>query len=724
MICDLSALIDRIRDGGKHAHFYCRLCSFHYRKKSVFLDHLKNDCVKRNPDFQKISMPTPNYKDKSKPIEPELLTNEKKGLTGPIYIAVCDLEANFAKSDNIEERLNNKEVLNEECRAVIASACLTSTMEFSCYDTPEIRGFKSHFFEPVITDGEFSTYDCIVALVKQSQTAKHHLDHICEFYSTIRLNDEERQIVRQTNHCMNDLCKKQLKESEKILDHCRVGSSSLLPGRGGGLRKILCNNCNVNYYRLNRHDFYIYLHAGSHFDFAFCLKSIAQAISCGDTRFRGVKLLCKASSERYLTFSFKFCCFDCLPTTKSHHSCKHSFSRYILRDSYAIVPSSLSHLIEVSAEGVLKGTKTFAECFPLYYEYLRKNKYLDYLTGSDLLTKGSMPYLSLESGEVGDKFLKSTEFIEQSEWLIDRFGHQVDDFSYNKCHHFWQNLQEYERKEKGRSLTWLEMFKVYCLSDTMFLLSILKKYILDTFEETGRNLCSFLSLPSFSLRVFMDVAKKEGQPVLSQYDASIYQLLERHIIGGVVQMNFSRINKTNAQFLPDYDPSKPSCYHMIIDQNSQYSNSMQNFSHAYSDFVINSKAEMRQACEDINNGSYHFWQENKVYSKKNIHGVEEDYIQFFIVSLKIDKKHQDKLKALPVVYVKKYPRKSWLSKNSRKSMNFMKTGKFVDDTNIDDLLESDKDIDACEQIENSYQMSQLRLIPTLGDVHNFAVNHR
>jgi len=56
-------------------------------------------------------------------------------------------------------------------------------------------------------------------------------------------------------------------------------------------------------------------------------------------------------------------------------------------------------------------------------------------------------------------------------------------------------------------------------------------------------------------------------------------------------------------------------------------------------------------------------------------------------------------------------------------MNFMKNGKFVDDTNID-LLESDKDIDACEQIENSYQMSQLRLIPTLGDVHNFAVNHR
>ena len=65
---------------------------------------------------------------------------------------------------------------------------------------------------------------------------------------------------------------------------------------------------------------------------------------------------------------------------------------------------------------------------------------------------------------------------------------------------------------------------------------------------------------------------------------------------------------------------------------------MQNFSHAYSDFVINSKAEMRQACEDINNGSYHFWQENKVFSKKNILGVETDYIQFFIVSLKIDKK--------------------------------------------------------------------------------------
>ena len=89
----------------------------------------------------------------------------------------------------------------------------------------------------------------------------------------------------------------------------------------------------------------------------------------------------------------------------------------------------------------------------------------------------------------------------------------------------------------------------------MFLISILKKYVLDAFQETGRNLLNFLSLASFSMRIFMDVAKKEGQPVLSQYDASIYQLLERHIIGGVVQMNFSRINKTNAQFLPDYDPS-------------------------------------------------------------------------------------------------------------------------------------------------------------------------
>ena len=454
------------------------------------------------------------------------------------------------------------------------------------------------------------------------------------------------------------------------------------------------------------------------------IRAVAQAISCGDKRFRAVKLLCKSSSEKYLTWSFKFACFDCLETTKSNHSCEHSFNRYIFRDSFAIIPSALSKLVEVSAEPVLSGTMSFSECFPIYSQYLESHRYLNYLSGTDLLTKGSMPFLSLEAGEQGDKFLKSTEFIEKSSWVVNRFGNQVDDASYEKCKHFWLNLKEYEKKEKGKSLCWLEMFRVYCLSDSMFLISILKKYVLDAFQETGRNLLNFLSLASFSMRIFMDVAKKEGQPVLSQYNARIFQLIERQIQGGVTLLNSTRINTNNCSFLPEHNPEKPSAYHLIVDQNSQYSNSMQNFSHGYSDFVINTRTEMRQTCEDINNGSWRYWTEDAVFSQKDRNGDMQNYIQFYVVSLKLPKEHQDKLKSLPPVFVKRCPKKVWLSKHSRASMNYMKSGRFEDDADFSNSYTDDQNIDAIENVTNSFEMSQLRLLPVLGNVSNYAVNHR
>ena len=222
----------------------------------------------------------------------------------------------------------------------------------------------------------------------------------------------------------------------------------------------------------------------------------------------------------------------------------------------------------------------------------------------------------------------------------------------------------------------------------------------------------------------MDVAKKEGQPVLSQYDARIFQLIERQIQGGVTLLNSTRINTNNCSFLPEHNPEKPSAYHLIVDQNSQYSNSMQNFSHGYSDFVINTRTEMRQTCEDINNGSWRYWTEDAVFSQKDRNGDMQNYIQFYVVSLKLPKEHQDKLKSLPPVFVKRCPKKVWLSKHSRASMNYMKSGRFEDDADFSNSYTDDQNIDAIENVTNSFEMSQLRLLPVLGNVSNYAVNHR
>ena len=727
LITDLSGLVNQIKDNrNRHRHFYCRLCNSHFRTKEIFIHHITKQCLKINPNFQKMKMPEKNSTNPNLPSEPELKLHEKKGLVYSNYLACVDLELSFTTSENAEQRLQNGDILSEECYGAIASACIMPTMQTSCYDTDEIRSYKTHFFEPIITDGESSVYDCLVGLVQQSQLAKTHLDAIYHHYEKIRLTDEERKIADETDRCENFLCGKKFeKKQDKCMDHCKVGSESKIPGRGGGLRRTVCSDCNLTYFNLQqKRDFQIYAHAGSHLDFALLIKAVSKAISSGDLRFRAVKMMCKSSSERYLMWSFSYSCSNCIPSTKPNQSCQHSFSRYIFKDSYCIMPNSLSQLVAVSAQGVLDKTQGFEDAFPLYARYLKKHKYMSYLSDTDLLCKNSMPFLMLSADKRGEEFLKSTEFITKEQWKENRFGDEIDLSSYEKCYHFWQSLQKYEQTEKQRALTWCEMFRYYCLSDTMFLICILDKYISDSFKETGRNLSQLLTLSSYSQRVFFDTAKRENTPVLSHYNKNMFNFFESCITGGCVSLNHTRINKANCSFLPEYDPTKPDQFLMLLDMNSQFSNSMSEFSHPYSDFRFNTRAEMNQTFEDICNGSWRLWREDCMYKQKDRFGQIQDYMAFFVVDLDLDKKHHDRLKCFPMTMVKRCPRREWLSKTSRKSLNYMRFGTFTDDPNLSDDYSNDETIDFNEDLTSSYDISQVKLLPVLSNVRNYPVNHR
>lgn len=484
----------------------------------------------------------------------------------------------------------------------------------------------------------------------------------------------------------------------------------------------LLYRCNANVYRLSK-DMLIYFHFGSRFDFGFLIRTIANAISAGDDRFRDLKLLSKDSACQYLTWSFKYCCFDCLSLIGPNDSCQHSFNRYVFRDSYSILPSKLATLIDVSVKPFIQKQATFAECFPLFADFLQKNRYLEFITEADIISKGCIPYLSVQADKDGEKFLKSTQFIERSEWKLSRFNDIIDQSTYDKVLTFWNNMKRYEAEINKRALTWDIFIQFYCLTDSFFLSSILKKYMVETFHETGRFPGSFLSLASFSMRRFLDVAKQDNSPVLSQHNLKIFEWFETKISGGLCFANFNRINQANANFLPNFDAQKPESYHLIIDQNSQYSNAMENYSHPYASMTINSKSECRKCCEDIQNGSWKYWQPDYVYQIKSANGTLQDIQQVFVVDLKLDKEFHDKLKALPVCFVRKCPRASWMSRNTRKLMNFKKNGKYVDDNVIYDVAD-DETIDFNETIDNSHEVSQLRLLPVLSHVQNYPVSHR
>ena len=120
-------------------------------------------------------------------------------------------------------------------------------------------------------------------------------------------------------------------------------------------------------------------------------------------------------------------------------------------------------------------------------------------------------------------------------------------------------------------------------------------------------------------------------PVLSQYNLKMFEWLETKISGGLSYGNITRINEANADFLPNFNPKKPESFHLIIDQNSQYSNAMENFSHPYSSMTLNSKSECRRFCEDINDGSWKFWDDNFTKIAKNQNGDLCEFQQIFVV---------------------------------------------------------------------------------------------
>ena len=684
-----------------------------------------------------------------KPSEPEIVVNEATGKQSMGYFISADLEISFCKEVDSEQKLKDGQMLNEECFGTTMSACISSLMEPSIYDTDEIRELKTHFFPPIVTSGEFAIYDVIVQLMDQCHAAKKNLTIITNHYQHCRLTDIEREIAQQTTKCQNPICNYTfLERSEMVLDHDHLGTEgykggcqkcqgcqggqecqdpNAYKGHGGGLRRCLCQKCNANIYRLNK-DMVFFFHFGSRFDFGFLIRTIANAISAGDHRFRDLKLLSKDSACQYLTWSFKYCCFDCLSQIGAKDSCEHSFKKYVFKDSYSILPSKLATLIDVSVQPLLQKQATFAECFPLFADFLQKNRYLEFITESDIISKGCIPYLSVQANEDGQKFLKSTEFIERSEWKLTRFddaddNNIIDQKTYDKVYQLWNNMKRYEAEINKRPLIWDFFIQFYCLTDTYFLSCILKKYMVETFHETGRFPGSFLSLASISFRRFLDVAKQEKMPVLSQYNLKMFEWLETKICGGLSYGNFTRINEANADFLPNFNPKKPESFHLIIDQNSQYSNAMENFSHPYSSMTLNSKSECRRVCEEINNGSWKFWDDNFTKIAKNQNGDLCEFQQIFVVDLRLDKKFHDKLKALPVCWVRKYPRRSWMSTNTRKLMNYMQKGKYVDDDVIYDV-EGDTTIDFNETTENTQDVSQLRLLPVLSHVLNYPVSHR
>ena len=251
LVTNLSAIVDRIKNRQqKHAHYYCRFCSSHFRtnKRCDFLIHLKN-CKSMNTHFQTIKIPKA-CNHPNKPSEPEIVVNETTGKQSVPYFVSADLEIAFCKEENSEQKLSDGQMLNEECFAMIMSGCISSLMEPSIYDTAEIRELKTHFFPPVVTSGQFAVYDGIVKLMDQCHVAKKNLDIITNHFKHCRLTDIEREIVQQTTKCQNPICNYTfLERSEMNLDHDHLGSEGYkgqgqdfdYNGHGGGLRRILCH---------------------------------------------------------------------------------------------------------------------------------------------------------------------------------------------------------------------------------------------------------------------------------------------------------------------------------------------------------------------------------------------------------------------------------------------------------------------------------------------------
>ena len=407
--------------------------------------------------------------------------------------------------------------------------------------------------------------DCMKKFCKDLR--KHATKIInCNKKEVITLTKKEEHDYSKETNC--HICKKGFINYEDDYDkkHYKVKDYCYYTGKYKGAAH---NNCNLEY-KVQK-EIPIVFHNGSTYDYHFIIKELAKEFD-GNFECLGENM------EKYITFS--------VPIKKEiKNKSKIIEITYKLKfiDSYRLMPTSLSNLVDHLSEGLhnnrcmdcescldymkTKNEKLILKCFNCKQYYEKDfNKELikrflntyEFCNGNCnkfilLLRTGVYPYEYMDNWEKFDE----TPLANKESFYSSLNMENIDDIDYR---HGNNVFKRFKLKNLG------EYHDLYVLSDTVLLADVFENF---------RNMCikvyeldpaHFLSLPGLAWQACLKKTNIKLE-LLTDYDMLL--MVEEGVRGGICH-SIHRHARANNKYMKNYNKNEESSYIQYLDANNLY----------------------------------------------------------------------------------------------------------------------------------------------------------
>lgn len=342
--------------------------------------------------------------------------------------------------------------------------------------------------------------DCIRMFLEWLLEQQHVIEEMREVaYRPINISRSDERRVRASKRC--DFCRQEFPPdgSGKYRDHCHL--------KGGPLRAVLCNSCNLNRADYNRQTVVV-SHCGSSYDHKYVLRGIAKLIQ-----------------EKNLQ-SMRF---RVLPKNEERHSIIF-FGTFTFIDSYQFLNASLDSLVSSKREGV-----DLAEQFPEIAEFVDNDpEKLELLT-----RKGKFPFDYVDSvTKLADPHLPKPEAF------YDRLKQKnISEEDYVHC-------QQVYRKFRCRNLN--DYMLVYLQTDVLLLSNVFEAYRRLSLEKWKMDPVKFFSASHFT---FQCMLRYTGVEIEIMQDMEMVNMIKQSIRGGLSLVS-KRYIEANDPLMKKFDSSK------------------------------------------------------------------------------------------------------------------------------------------------------------------------
>lgn len=343
--------------------------------------------------------------------------------------------------------------------------------------------------------------DCIQEFLGWLLEQKHVVEESRDIhYKPLIITVEDERRVRATKRCDFCLSKFPLDGSGKYRDHCHL--------RGGRVRAVLCNVCN-----LNRSDYskqiQILSHNGTNYDHKFILRGIARFINKNSLQNMRFKVLPKNEEKHSIIF----------------------FGPFTFIDSYQFLSESLDSLVSSK-----RHDDNLARHFPEIAEFVSYDP-----SKLQLLTrKGKFPFEYVDSMEK----LQERQLPRLEAFYDTLKQKDISQEDYQHCHRVFEafecrNLEDY--------------MLIYLQSDVLLLSSVFEAYRKLSMQKLSMDPVKFFSASHFT---FQCMLRYTGVEIEIMQDMEMVNMIKQSIRGGL-SLTSKRYLEANEPRMKQYDASKP-----------------------------------------------------------------------------------------------------------------------------------------------------------------------